>query len=368
MATKRRRGESWHYTIRRQGLLDKPVYLTFASEAEGDEFVRRAESMLARGIVPEGLVPDRKRTTALRDQVRQYRAQQHISDDDGRTLDVVLGRLPIAIDLAELSFTWASGWVTSLKREQNLSPSTIRHHVGALARCLDWIAAHGGVPFNPLRLLPKGYSTYTDADGAAVQLIEGAAKDSRERDRRLQGDEELRIRAVLAGAKPEGKQRPLELPEVAALVLLFDLALETAMRLSEMYTTGVEQVDLSQRTIFLDRTKNGDRRQIPLSSVAMARLQGGLPASGLLFPWWDGTKAGRRKTTSRLSRQFGRIFDAAGLVDFNFHDLRHEATSRLFERTSLSDVEIAKITGHRSPRQLMRYANLRASTLAERLW
>jgi hypothetical protein len=35
-------------------------------------------------------------------------------------------------------------------------PSTIRHHVGALARFLDWVAAHGAIPVNPLRLLLKG--------------------------------------------------------------------------------------------------------------------------------------------------------------------------------------------------------------------
>ncbi|WP_211704157.1 tyrosine-type recombinase/integrase [Paraburkholderia aspalathi] len=72
--------------------------------------------------------------------------------------------------------------------------------------------------------------------------------------------------------------------------------------------------------------------------------------------------------SARLSGQFGRIFDAAGCGDFKFHDLRHEATSRLYERTSLSDVQIAKITGHSDTKVLMRYSNLRGSDLAVRLW
>lgn len=54
--------------------------------------------------------------------------------------------------------------------------------------------------------------------------------------------------------------------------------------------------------------------------------------------------------------------------DLHFHDLRHEATSRFFERTGLSDVQISRITGHRDPRMLRRYSNLRASDLAELLW
>lgn len=102
---------------------------------------------------------------------------------------------------------------------------------------------------------------------------------------------------------------------------------------------------------------------------------------GRLFPWIDEIEAAMRaknmpllkrkvleRVTVRLSGQFGRFFDAAGCPDLVFHDLRHEATSRLYERTTLSDIQIAKITGHSDPKVLMWYANLRGSDLAERLW
>jgi len=62
------------------------------------------------------------------------------------------------------------------------------------------------------------------------------------------------------------------------------------------------------------------------------------------------------------------VAEAAGCEDLGFHDLRHEATSRFFERTSLSGEEIMKITGHKDHRMVMRYFNLRASTLVGRLW
>jgi integrase len=142
------------------------------------------------------------------------------------------------------------------------------------------------------------------------------------------------------------------------------------MRMREMFTLTWDQVDLPRRTIFLCKTKNGDRRQVPLSTVAVDRLREGRAKGQQVFPWWDGSDAPKSlcRTTSLLSRQFARIFSAAGCVDLHFHDLRHEATSRLFERTTMDSIEIAKITGHRSPRSLMRYANLRASTLAERMW
>lgn len=372
MANKRRRGNAWAYTIRRAGLLPKPLYLTFDDEAEGDEYVRRLEAQLDRGHVPLELQEPTGRLVTLRNHAHRYTQDQHVSPSDRRCLRVVLDRLPSRLELHTLTFAWARAWVSSMKREANHSPSTIRHHVGALARCLDWLTSSGDIPFNPLRLLPKGYATYTPEDRRQVEANDGRAKASTERDRRLEASEEKRIREILAGEKPDDKQRALELPNREALVMLFDLALESAMRLAEMYTLERTQIDLARRTVFLEKTKNGSKRQVPLSSVALGKLEAFLDAGDgrRVFPWWDGehNEASLRRTTSRLSRQFSRIFAAAGCADLVFHDLRHEATSRLFERTNLSDLEIAKVTGHKDMRSLMRYANLRASTMAERLW
>lgn len=55
MATKRGRGDHWQCTIKRAGLLPQPFCLGFVSEAEGDEYVRRLEALLDRGVVPEEL-------------------------------------------------------------------------------------------------------------------------------------------------------------------------------------------------------------------------------------------------------------------------------------------------------------------------
>jgi len=49
-----------------------------------------------------------------------------------------------------------------------------------------------------------------------------------------------------------------------------------------------------------------------------------------------------------------------------FHDLRHEATSRLFEK-GLNPVEMATITGHKDTKMLMRYTHLKAGDLARKL-
>lgn len=76
----------------------------------------------------------------------------------------------------------------------------------------------------------------------------------------------------------------------------------------------------------------------------------------------------RKDISSRLSQTFGRVFKAANCGNFTFHYLRHEATSRFYERTTLTDLEIAKILGWKSLKMALTYTNLRASNLAVKLW
>ncbi|HVI60077.1 MAG TPA: site-specific integrase [Luteimonas sp.] len=376
MATKRQRKDgSWEFVVKRSRMLPKPISMTFRVEAEGDAYVRRLEQLLDRGIVPDEFrTARRERATRLREVVLEYKGAVSLSAADSGYISVVLDRLQATLELRVVTFEWATGWVTSMKRDANLAPSTIRHHVGALARCLDWAVAHRKLPINPLRQLPKGYAQYSDADATAVATRKGGgeAKESTERDRRLAAGEEARIRAVLSGEKRADRQRALELKEKLALATLFDLALESAMRMSEMYTLEVGQVDFTKRTVFLERTKNGSKRQVPMTSVAKRVLKAmiGKRRSGLVFPWWNGDREAEtmKRCTAQLSRQFARIFEAAGCADLRFHDLRHEATARLYERTTLTDLQIAKITGHKDIRSLARYANLRGSDLAARLW
>jgi integrase len=69
-----------------------------------------------------------------------------------------------------------------------------------------------------------------------------------------------------------------------------------------------------------------------------------------------------------------RLKRKAGVTGPRFHDLRHEAVSRFFEKglsrffeKGLSMPEVASISGHRDPRMLMRYAHPRAEAIAEKL-
>ncbi|WP_185833415.1 tyrosine-type recombinase/integrase [Pseudomonas veronii] len=142
----------------------------------------------------------------------------------------------------------------------------------------------------------------------------------------------------------------------AELPVIIELAVETAMRRSELVMMRKDQV--RGRVAFLEDTKNGERRSVPLSKRAVELLEG-LPTP------IDGGRFFHLKLDS-VSNYFALACEAAKIKDLRLHDMRHEATSRLFER-GLSMMEIASITGHKTLSMLKRYTHLCPNDLAEKL-
>jgi len=366
MATKRLRGSTWHYTVQKRSLLPKPIYLTFDTEEEGDRYVDHLEKLLANGIVPKEFleVGSKDSINTIADAIDLYNDTVHVPDSDVRVLRVVGDRIGNT-RLVSVDYDWAEEWVSGMKA-RNMAPSTIRHHVGALARCFDWVVKkkESMMVANPLRMLPKRYAS--------------GHREEFERDHRLSSEHEVEVRRIILGGKPNNRERAFDIEDTSALMMLFEIAIETGMRMKEIYTLTKEQIDLGRRTIFLDKSKNGDKRQVPISTVLMERLTEYLDGrgNGPMFPWLDWSKSSDKdawneelkRVSVKLSGQFGRIFGAAGCGEFTFHGLRHELTCRLYERTKMTDVKIAKMLGWRSLKMALRYANLRASDMADDLW
>lgn len=351
MAHKRERNGRYHYTVSSKLLPNGRVYLTFDDEAEGDDYTKKLDALLAAGKVPVEYTVKRGTIVTIADGIDQYLIGVHVPDSDHKLLAIARKRVGNT-QISKLDYAFADKYVNGMK-DADLSPSTIRHHVGALARCLDWIKRRGDTLLisNPLRELPKRYAT--------------GHKDELERDRRLTDAEEIEIRRILQGGKPKDKQRAFDF-NYAEMLMLFDIAIETGMRMAEIYTLEKSQVDLPARTIFLEKTKNGSKRQVPLTSTIHDALNAymDLRHGDKLFSF----EGSNKDISSRLSQTFGRVFESAGCADFTFHGLRHEATSRFYERTTLSDLEIAKILGWKSFKVALRYSNLRGSSLSTKLW
>lgn len=136
------------------------------------------------------------------------------------------------------------------------------------------------------------------------------------------------------------------------------LALETAMRQGEILNLQWEHINLKTRIAHLPETKNGTKRDVPLSVTARdALVRIGVQSTGKVF----GYTAHGLKSTWRFMRQ------KLGIEDLHFHDLRHEAISRLFELGSLDMMEVAAISGHKSLAMLKRYTHLKAQRLVRKL-
>jgi integrase len=141
---------------------------------------------------------------------------------------------------------------------------------------------------------------------------------------------------------------------------LIILALETSMRRGELLGLRWEHIDFERRVAHLPLTKNGDSRDVPLSLRATGALQSLISATrrhpDRVFPM----------TGNAVRLAFERLRERVGMNDFHFHDLRHEAVSRLFEK-GLNVVEVSTISGHKELRMLQRYTHLRAADLVARL-
>jgi integrase len=171
------------------------------------------------------------------------------------------------------------------------------------------------------------------------------------RDRRLRPgeegaeDEETRLLAACHEAR-----NPFLLPIVR-------LALETAMRQGELVGLRWEHIDLTRQIAHLPDTKNGESRTVPLSSAAVRVLRSLSRGTYHVFPGL---------TTEAVKRAYIRAVRRANIENLRFHDLRHEATTRLFEK-GLNIMEVASITGHKDLRMLRRYTHLKAENLAKKL-
>lgn len=134
----------------------------------------------------------------------------------------------------------------------------------------------------------------------------------------------------------------------------FLFAMQTAMRAGEIVGLRREHVDTEKRIAVLPRTKNGTRRDVPLSTEAV-RLIEALPDDDPIFGL----------SSSQLESLWRKLRDRAGVSGLTFHDSRHAAITRLAKK--LDVLALARMVGHKDIRQLQVYFNESAADMAARL-
>lgn len=140
---------------------------------------------------------------------------------------------------------------------------------------------------------------------------------------------------------------------------IIDFALETAMRRGEMLAIEWKDINWNKRILHIPITKNGHARTIPLSNYSVEILRE-------LTVTRNFNERVFNTTATAVQQSWQRLVKRCCIQDLHFHDLRHEAISRLFER-GLSIAEVALISGHKDFKMLFRYTHMKAEEIVNKL-
>ncbi len=335
MATILKRGGKYQVLIRRKGFA--ATCRTFHQKADADEWARHMEIKADRRDLPTPVkVLDSHR---VRDIIERYRdeitVKKRSADTETYLLNAFL-RQPIAnLTLAQITSAHFSTYRD--KRLKEVKPGTVNRELSIIKHAFDVAGREWDIPLrvNPLAKIKK-------------------LKANNARTRRMTGDEYKILEE--AAVKSRNTQ----------IMPLIRFAVATGMRRGEIMRLRWDAISFDARTLHIPVTKNGHARTIPLSREAIAVLsemqnrededrEDGRDES-YVFPFSD--------NAAKLAWQ--RLVKRAKIEDLHFHDLRHEAISRFFER-GLSVPEVALISGHRDYRMLFRYTHLKAEDVAQKL-
>jgi integrase len=211
------------------------------------------------------------------------------------------------------------------QRLQYVRPATVNRELALLKHMYTKAIEWGYVKDNPAK---------------AVRLL----REPPGRVRYLTPDELLRLLDACA-------------PHVKPIVLM---AVHTGMRVRESLTLTWPQVDMRRRILTLAKTKNQERRVIPLNDQAIEVLRS-LPRhveSSSVFYDQDG------RPYQRIVKGFRHACKRAGIRDFRCHDIRHTFASHLVMRgVPLRTVQ--ELLGHKTGQMTLRYTHLSTPHLQE---
>ncbi len=279
------------------------------------------EAEIQKGVFVDTTEAERM---SVRDAIERY--LRGISDQRKEAIERSTAR-PVLASLGHVSlFNLTNQHLAEFRDDQlkQVGPTTVVHRLSLLSKVLKIASQEWSVPF------PKGIPTVRKP------------KRPSGRDRRLQDGEYDRLLEALS-----------ESPVVGQIVVL---AIETAMRRGELVKIKWDHIDFGSRTLHIPETKTGVPRDVPLSERSLALLERLERSSERVFDIQPDS----------VSQAFERACKRAAIEGLRFHDLRHEATSRLFEK-GLNTMEVATITGHKTLEMLNRYTHLRAADLVARL-
>jgi hypothetical protein len=139
------------------------------------------------------------------------------------------------------------------------------------------------------------------------------------------------------------------------------------MRRGELMGLTWSDIDLPNRKAYLHTSKNGEPRQVPLTQRAIRVLQAlSKDDSGIVFPMTLGSLRAQFEHAKTYAKPLWKDVGINPFEDLRFHDLRHEALSRLSD-AGLNVIELSHISGHRTLSMLKRYVHCSHKAIFEKL-
>jgi integrase len=337
---------TWKAFIRKNGW--PTTSKTFRTKRDAEDWSRRTEDEMVRGVYIERSSSERmtleKALNRYLAEVSPTKAPKTAKSEAGSAKVLIprLGKYSLAALSADILADYRDSRLAERSRRKTLvSPNTVRLELALLSHLFtvaiqEWRI---GLPANPVLNIRK-------------------PSPGQGRDRRLSTEEEFRlVAAVNAHSNP-------------MLGWIVRIAIETGMRSSEIAGLRCQQVDVQKRVVRLADTKNDSARTVPLTKVATEVFRAALanpvrPKNCNLVFFGEPGKDEERRPYA-FTKTWGLLKKKLGMPDLRFHDLRHEAVSRLVEG-GLSDQEVSAISGHRSMQMLKRYTHLRGEDLVSRL-
>ncbi len=336
----------WRAQVRRKG---HAISRSFRIKAHAEEWARDQETLIEKGVKPTGKRPESRETIAdLIDlQLADY---MELRRPIGRSKELALRRLRETIGATRVGHVSREFLIDFAKRrgKAGAGPVTIGIDVSFIGNVLEHAAAVHGmlVPMEQVRL------------GRVALSKLGMIAKSNERDRRPT-EEELRLIIETAENNPR---------QLIPLGRIVKFAVATAMRQDEISRVMWDDMNAKESTLIIrqrkhPRAKATNDQKIPLvadtgfDAAALIQEQGDRYRrnTGFIFPY-DGRSVGAA---------FRRVCRDLGIEDLHFHDLRHEAISRLFE-ADWDIPQVATVSGHKDWKMLQRYTHLRPAFIASR--
>ena len=137
---------------------------------------------------------------------------------------------------------------------------------------------------------------------------------------------------------------------------LVTFALHTGMRMGEILELTWRGADLSRRTVMVFRSKNGERRTIPVNQTVLTMLKEKAKVRSLKTDVVFCSKVFTPIESGHLRRSFRLALSKAKIEDFHFHDLRHTFATRLVQ-AGVDLYKVQRLLGHKSPIMTQRYAH-----------